>query len=108
MIMRMDASRADKRCELCGQPFDARHSHPAPGASGADRPGKRVEYVVVELRGATAHYRAADDPTRTFKTAADRLAKMLGIDESDLLGCRYTCWVAPAEYGVVRSEFRLA
>lgn len=104
----MAASQAGEKCELCRQPFDARHSRQAQGAASAGRPGKRAEYVVVELRGAIAHYRAADDPARTFKTAAGGLAKELGIDEPDLLGCRYTCWVEPAEHGVIRSDFRLS
>ncbi|XEC32946.1 hypothetical protein JAO84_25050 [Streptomyces fradiae] len=72
------------------------------------RKGSRVAYVVVELRGATAHFQAADDPGRTFKTGATDLAGQLGIDVSDLVGRSYTCWVEPTEYGVIRSDFKLA
>ncbi|MFD8034458.1 hypothetical protein ACFV3F_38120, partial [Streptomyces sp. NPDC059717] len=70
--------------------------------------GRRVEYVVVALRGAIAHCQAVDDPSRTSKTGADLLAKQLGIDLPDLLGRRYTCWETPTEYGVIRNGFEPA
>ncbi|MFJ9060270.1 hypothetical protein [Streptomyces sp. NPDC102409] len=66
-----------------------------------------MEYVVVGLRGATAHCRAVDDPSRAFRTGADVLAEQLGIDLSDLLGRHYTCVETPGEYGVFRGRFEL-
>ncbi len=102
----MGASRDNSRCGLCGQAMDARHeqNHEEPGAGA----GRRVEHVVVELRGATAHCQAADDPSRTSRTGAAGLAEQLGIDLSDLLGRRYTCWETRGEHGVVRSGFEPA
>ena len=69
--------------------------------------GRRDEYVVIELRGATAHYEPVGDATRTFKTHAASLADELGIEVAELIGCRYSCWVKPDAYGVTRSDFRL-
>lgn len=69
--------------------------------------GKRVEYVVVELRGALARYQAAGDLSQTDKTVAAGLAEELGIGLVDLVGCRFTCWETPAEYGVIQSGFKL-
>ncbi|MFF3948060.1 hypothetical protein ACFYYN_24955 [Streptomyces sp. NPDC001902] len=104
----MDALREDARCGICGQPMNAHDLHQQHDEGRPTRKGRRVAYVVVELRGATAHYRAIDDPSRTSKTGADVLAGQLGIDLSSLLGCQYTCWVEPTEYGVIRSDFKLA
>ncbi|MEU3353173.1 hypothetical protein [Streptomyces sp. NPDC037389] len=104
----MDASREGMRCGLCGQLMDAQHSHQQHDEELATGQGKRVECVVVELRGAVAHYQVADGSSRTHKTGAAGLAEQLGIDLSELLGRRYTCWEEPAEYGVVQSEFKLA
>ncbi|MEU1541768.1 hypothetical protein ABZ461_27395 [Actinacidiphila glaucinigra] len=100
----MDTSRDDPRCGLCGQAMDGRHEqHHGEPAVGA---GRRVEYVVIGLRGAHALYQAADDPSRTRRTGADVLAEQLGIDPPDLPGRRYTCWEMPGEYGgVFRSGF---
>ncbi|MEU6934904.1 hypothetical protein AB0A05_38120 [Streptomyces sp. NPDC046374] len=64
--------------------------------------------MIVELRGATACYQAVDDPSRTGKTGAAWLAQELGTDLPDLPGRHYTCWEAPAEYGVIQSGFKLA
>lgn len=102
----MDAAKDDLRCGLCGQVMDAEHeqNHDESGMSA----GRRVEYVVVALRGAIAHCQVADDPSRTSKTGADLLAKQLGIDLPDLLGRRYTCWETPTEYGVIRNGFEPA
>ncbi|MFJ8858145.1 hypothetical protein ACIRD8_06875 [Streptomyces sp. NPDC102451] len=99
----MDASQDDLRCGLCGQVMDAQHeqNHKVSGVGA----GRRVEHVVIELRGATALCQAADDPSRTSRTGAAGLAEQLRIDLPDLLGRRYTCWETPGEYGVVRSGF---
>ncbi|MEV8533937.1 hypothetical protein [Streptomyces sp. NPDC051211] len=104
----MDTPRDDIHCGICGQPINAHDAHPQHDDDRPARKGKRVTYVVVELRGATAHFQATDDPTRTFKTGAADLAEQLGIDLSGLPGRPYTCWVEPTEYGVIRSEFKLA
>lgn len=70
---------------------------------------KRGEYVVVELRGASALFQAADGPSQTRQTGAADLAEQLGVDLPDLLGRHYTCWETPGEYGgVFRSGFQLA
>ncbi|MEU6548406.1 hypothetical protein [Streptomyces sp. NPDC046859] len=103
----MDTSQDDLRCGLCGQAVNPRHEqhHDGPGVGT----GRRVEYVVVELRGASALFQAADDPSRTRQTGAADLAEQLGIDLPDLLGRHYTCWETPGEYGgVFRSGFQLA
>ncbi|HEY9329915.1 MAG TPA: hypothetical protein VIS09_17025 [Streptomyces sp.] len=104
----MNSPREDERCGICGQPLDAHDAHQQHDDGRPARKGKRVAYVVVELRGATAHYQATDDPSRTFKTGASDLAGQLGIEASGLLGCQYTCWVEPTEYGVIRSDFKPA
>ncbi|MFF2996542.1 hypothetical protein ACFVTC_18530 [Streptomyces sp. NPDC057950] len=103
----VDTSGDDLRCGLCGQAMDARHQlHHEESVVGA---GRRVEYVVIGLRGAHALYQAADDPSRTRKTGADVLARQLGVDLPDLPRCRYTCWERPGEYGgVFRSGFEPA
>jgi hypothetical protein len=102
----METSQDDSRCGLCGQVMDAGHEqHHEESVVGA---GRRVEYVVIELRGACAHYQAADDPSRTSKTGAAGLAEQLGIDLPDLLGRHYTCWETPTEYGVIQSGFEPA
>ncbi|MEU2022995.1 hypothetical protein ABZ565_12605 [Streptomyces sp. NPDC016469] len=101
----MDASNDNVRCGLCGQVRDARHEqHHEEPAVGA---GRSVEYVVVELRGATAHCQAVDEPTRMFRTGGDVLSGQLGIALPDLLGCHYRCWETPGEYGVFRRAFEL-
>lgn len=66
------------------------------------KPGKRAAYVVTELRGATAHYQPAEDSARTFKTGATDLANNLRIGVAELVGCRFSSWAEPAEYGVQR------
>ncbi|MFD9007325.1 hypothetical protein ACFV0T_41465 [Streptomyces sp. NPDC059582] len=103
----MDTSQDNVRCGLCGQMMNARHEqhHEEPVLSA----GRRVEYVVIGLRGAHALYQAADDPSRTRKTGAAVLAQQLGIDLPDLPGRHYTCWETPGEYGgVFRRGFELA
>lgn len=101
----VDASHDNLRCGLCGQVMDAQHeqNHEEPVVSA----GRSVEYVVVELRGATAHCQAVDAPSRISRTGAAGLAEQLGIDLPNLLGCHYTCWETPGEYGVFRSGFEL-
>jgi hypothetical protein len=103
----MDVSQEIPRCGICGRPLDDRHTHGESGAS-VSREGRRVEYVVVGQRGATASYQAAEDSSRTYKTGAAELAEQLGIEESSLVGCHFNCWVKPADYGVIRSDFRLS
>ncbi|MCX5138613.1 MULTISPECIES: hypothetical protein [unclassified Streptomyces] len=103
----METPREDARCGVCGQSTTTHDAHQHDDGRPA-RKGKRVAYVVVELRGATAHFQAADDAGRTFKTGASDLAGQLGISPADLLGRQYTCWVEPTEYGVIRSDFTLA
>lgn len=102
----VDTSQDDPRCGLCGQVVDARHEQrheeSVPGA------GRRVEYVVIGLRGALAVYQAVDDPSRTRRTGAAGLAAQLGIDLPDLPGRHYTCWETRGEYGVFRSGFEPA
>ncbi|WP_051795094.1 hypothetical protein [Streptomyces sp. NRRL S-87] len=102
----MDGAHDDDRCGLCGQVRDDQHDRQHEESQVGE--GRRVEYVVVALRGALAHYQAADDPSRTFKTGADVLAQGLGIDQADLLGRHYTCWVTPTEYGVIQNGFEVA
>nr|WTB31873.1 hypothetical protein OG781_22435 [Streptomyces sp. NBC_00830] len=102
----MDVSGDDLRCGLCGQPLSGLHEqHGDEAVVGA---GNRVEYLIVELRGATACYQAVDDPYRTRKTDAAFLAQELGTGLLDLPGRHYTCWETPTEYGVIRSGFELA
>ncbi len=106
-MLPVDTSRDDLRCDLCGQVGNARHEqHHEKSVVGA---GRRVEYVVIGLRGANALYHAADEPSRTRKTGAADLARALGVELPDLPGRHYTCWEAPGEYGgVFRSRFELA
>lgn len=103
----VDTSRDDLRCGLCGQVMNAWHEqHHEESVVIA---GRRVEYVVIELRGAHALYQAADEPSRTRKTHAADLAEALRVDLPDLPGRHYTCWETPGEYGgVFRSGFELA
>jgi len=103
----VDTSRNDLRCGLCGQVGHARHEQPHEAA--VVRAGRRVEYVVIALRGANALYHAADEPSRTRNTGAAALAKALGVELPELPGRHYTCWEMPGEYGgVFRSGFELA
>ncbi|MET9437714.1 hypothetical protein [Streptomyces sp. NPDC006551] len=104
----MDTLREDERCGICGQPLNAHDTHQQHDDGQSARKGKRVTYVVVEVRGAIALYQAVDDPTEASKTGAAGLAEQLGIHLSDLPGRRYSCWVEPAEYGVIQSDFKLA
>ncbi|GAB3960920.1 hypothetical protein GCM10029978_011710 [Actinoallomurus acanthiterrae] len=101
----MDVFQEIPGCGTRGQPLDDRHTHGESRAS-ASREGRRVEYVVVGQRGATASYQAVEDSSRTYKTGAAELAEQLGIDESSLVGCRFNCWVEPAEYDVIRRDYR--
>lgn len=103
----VDTSRDDLGCGLCGQAVNARHEqHDEESVGGA---GRRVEYVVIGLRGANALYHAADEPSRTRTTGAVDLAKALGVELPDLSGRHYTCWEVPGEYGgVFRGGFELA
>ncbi|MDX5458120.1 hypothetical protein [Micromonospora tulbaghiae] len=89
-------------CGICGQLQDARHDRDGHGA------GRRVEYVVVGTRGGLAEFREADAGSRLRKTDAAVLALNLGVEESGLPGRRFSCLVVPDEYGVTRSDFRLA
>ncbi|MFI9530922.1 hypothetical protein [Micromonospora rosaria] len=92
-------------CGICEKAFDDRH-----GADSHDRGedvGKRVEYVVVGRRGGLAEVREKDSDSVVRRTDASMLAFNLQVEESTLLGRRYSCWVVPAEYGVIRSDFRL-
>ena len=82
------------------------HAHEAHAVSGGNS-GKRVEYVVTGRRGATAEYRDVTGISKTYKTDAEMLAFRLGISEAELVGSGFSCWVAPAEYGVIRSDYRL-
>ncbi|MFJ5834508.1 hypothetical protein [Streptomyces sp. NPDC093089] len=94
-------------CGLCGQLMNADRTHQH-GDREAVEQGRCVKYVVIELRGAIAHFQDVDDSTQTDKTVAAGLAEQLGIDLAELLGCRFTCWEEPGEYGVIQSDFRLA
>ncbi|NBE85459.1 hypothetical protein GVV04_31895 [Micromonospora sp. NEAU-HG-1] len=81
--------------------------HGADGHGGANEAGKRVEYFVVGKRGGIAEFREADVESRVRKTDAATLAFQLGVEETSLPGRRFSCWVAPDEYGVTRSDFRI-
>ncbi|MEV7216509.1 hypothetical protein AB0O31_25880 [Kitasatospora cineracea] len=105
----MDASPDESHCGLCGRPPGAPHGqHGQHGDEPAAGAAELRTYVVVELRGALALYQAADDPSRTRRTAADTLARNLGVAPAALPGCRYTCWEEPAEHGVIQSGFEPA
>lgn len=90
-------------CGICGRPMEDGHSADRHGAED----GRRVEYVVVGRRGGLVEVRQADVEARIRKTDASMLALNLGVDESTLVGRRYSCWVVPDEYGFTRSDFRL-
>jgi hypothetical protein len=62
---------------------------------------------VTAKRGGIAEFREVDGESRVRKTDAATLAYQLGVEEVSLLGCQFSCWVAPAEFGVIRSDFRL-
>ncbi|MET9298385.1 MULTISPECIES: hypothetical protein [Micromonospora] len=89
-------------CGICGQPSDARHGGDGPGA------GRRVDYVVVGTRGGIAEFREADAESRVRRTDAAVLALNLRVEQSSLAGRRFSCLVVPDQYGVTRSDFRLA
>jgi hypothetical protein len=85
--------------------MDGGHAHewpddPAPGT------GRRIEYAVVGVRGGIADFQPAADPSKVHRTGADTLAAQLKVDVADLVGRRFSCWVVPDRYGVVRSDFR--
>lgn len=93
-------------CGICGSPFDDHHGVDGHGR-GADAAGKRVEYVVVGRRGGIADFRETDGDSKVRRTDAATLAVQLGVDESALPGCRFSCWVERAEHGVIRSGYTL-
>lgn len=93
-------------CGLCGQPLDERHADDTQHGV-ADKRGETREYVVVGRRGGIADYQRVGDAVRTRRTDAAMLAVQLGIEESRLVGARFSCWVEPAEYGVFESDFTL-
>jgi len=101
----LDMTTGNPICGLCGRPLDDRHD--AGGHDGADQAGQRVEYVVVGIRGGIAEFREADAESRVRRTDAATLALNLRVEQSSLLGRRYSCRVEPAEHGVIRSDFRL-
>ncbi len=90
-------------CGICGHLLDDRHGVDDHHEAGAD--SKVVEYVVVGRRGGIAEFREVAGDSKVRKTDAATLAFQLGIDESALLGCRFSCLVERAEYGVIRSDF---
>jgi hypothetical protein len=96
----VNAPDRDSVCGICGQ-----HDHGRAGDT-AERPGRRIEYVVIGTRGELAHYQATGNPSKTFRTVAAGLAAQLGVPEPELVGSRFSYWVEPAEYGVIRSDFR--
>jgi hypothetical protein len=68
--------------------------------------GARVEYLVVARRGALLDVQAVGRDERTVEVAAS-LAELLGVNDADLVGRRYTCLVVPDRFGVARSDYRL-
>lgn len=82
------------------------HAHEWPHGPSTET-GRRIEYVIVGLRGEIAHYQAAVNPATVYRTVAAGLAMQLGIDGAELVGRRFSCWVTPAQYGVFRSDYRL-
>jgi len=69
-------SQDDLRCGLCGQVLDGRHEqHQAESVVSA---GRRVGYVVTELRGACAHFQADDAPQRARARAGVPSAPLPG------------------------------
>jgi hypothetical protein len=104
MTTPMDESLATSECGICRLPMNGVHGDDHGGRSSA---GKRVEYLVVGKRGGIAEFREAGIDSKVRKTDAAMLAFQLGVEPASLPECRFTCWVEPAEYGVVRSEFTL-
>nr|WP_221374789.1 hypothetical protein [Actinoplanes polyasparticus] len=94
-------------CGICGNPLDDCHGVDGHSGDGGVT-GKRVEYVVVGKRGGIADFRETDGDSKVRRTDAATLAFELGVDESALPGCRFSCWVERAEYGVIRSNFTLS
>src|SRR5690349_4422345 len=69
--------------------------------------GRRVEFTIVDTRGALAEYEVTGDPSKRRRTVAVNLAADLGVDVSTLLGRRFTCWVEPTQYGSIQSDFQI-
>ncbi|GHJ47031.1 hypothetical protein Cs7R123_43730 [Catellatospora sp. TT07R-123] len=101
----MSASEDVSPCGVCGLPVDDAHDRMGHDTA-TGRPGKRVDYVVLGKRGGIAEYQGIEDRSRIYRTDAAILAVQLGIDESALIGSLFSCWVSPAEHGVIRSDFR--
>ncbi|MGA4726990.1 hypothetical protein ACWEOS_13265 [Micromonospora taraxaci] len=93
-------------CGICGGSLDERHAPDGPDGLGGGR-GKRVEYVVVAKRGGIVDYQPVGDAAKSHRTDAAMLAFQLGVEESSLVGRRFSCWITPAEYGTFESDFRL-
>jgi hypothetical protein len=91
-------------CGICGQLIDDRHQN---ADHGAVKAGRRIEYLVVRKLGGIAEFRESGIDSRVRKTDASVLAIQLGVEEENLPGCRFSCHVEPAEYGTIRSDFRL-
>ena len=62
--------------------------------------------MVVGLRGGIAEFQLIVKPSKIYRTDAEVLAMQLGINKADLIGQRFRYRVTPAEYGVIRSDFR--
>jgi hypothetical protein len=104
-LLYQDGRSNDALCGICGRLSD--DSHGVDDHRGLDVDSKVVEYVVVGRRGGIAEFREAADDAKVRKTEAATLAFQLGIDESSLLGCRFSCRVERAGHGVIRSDFTL-
>ncbi|MGC4806739.1 hypothetical protein [Micromonospora sp. DT233] len=64
-------------------------------------------YVVVDKRGGIAEFRELGIDSKVRKTDAATLAFNLKVEEVSLPGCRFSCWVEPADYGTFRSDYQL-
>jgi hypothetical protein len=92
-------------CGACGRPMGASQADGDRG--GGSLADKRVNYVIVGIRGGIAEFREAGCDSTVRKTDAAMLAYQLKVDQASLPGRRFSCRVEPAEYGVVRSDFEL-
>ena len=100
----MIAPADESRCELCGESSGG-HTHRLHERSTREA-GRRIHYVVGGVRGGIAVFHPAADPEKLHRTDAAALAMQLKVDLTELVGQRFSCWVAPAEYGVFRSDFQ--
>ncbi|GAA2001247.1 hypothetical protein [Catenulispora subtropica] len=89
--------------EVLAQVVACDHDGYEPDLSG----GRRVEYVVIAVRGVFAHAQAVDGSDDKHRENAEILARKFKVDVEALPGHRFSYRVVPAEHGKFMVDFEL-